>query len=118
MTDDDAPQPFPYRHQMLSMIDAWASGDPKRFYATALQTAASIARRGDGETAKQMRNVLDRALRTGSHMPKYSGAKTYCSKCESARVSIKYMRENGIEFLERECGQCGHQWYERCADSG
>lgn len=116
--DDETSQPFPYRHQLLSMIDAWASGDPNRFHTVAIQVSASIARRGDGETAKRMRDVMDRALRSGSHMPKYSGAKTYCTKCESARVSVKYMRENGIEFFERECAQCGRVWYERCADSG
>lgn len=113
----DRVRPFPYRHHLLSLIDAWASGDPHRFHSVALQMAASIARGGDSETAKRVRDIVDRSHRSRSYLPKYSGAKdAFCAKCESARVFIKYMSENGIEFLERSCGQCGYTWYERCAD--
>lgn len=113
---DETTKLFPYRHHLLSLIDAWASGDPHRFHSVALQMAASIARGGDSETAKRVRDIADRSIRSRSYLPKYSGAKTYCNKCESALVSIKYMREDGIEFLERACAQCGYTWYERCAD--
>lgn len=114
MSDDE--KPFPWEHHFVALVDAWASGDPQRVYSRAIQTAASLARRGDENASKQIRNIADRSKTSLSHLPKYSGAKAYCAKCESARVTIKYVRENGTEFLERECGQCGCVWYERCAD--
>jgi hypothetical protein len=103
--------------QAMILVTAWAKGDPEHFRHVALQIAAHHARNGEEQLGRNIRNALDAAFRVRSYLPKYSGAKTFCSKCESCQVNIKYMKEGDTEFLERECAQCGRVWYERCADA-
>lgn len=107
-----------YSHHGLNLVQAWASGDPHRFQAAGLQLAANLARSGEGDAARKVRDAVDKAYLSKSYLPKFSGARVYCAKCEFGIVSIKYMREDQVEFLERECDRCGHVWYEKCADAG
>ena len=104
-------------HHIAGLVRAWASGDPHKFQTAAIQAAATLARRGDGAEAKQIRDVVDKAYLAKSYLPGFSGGKIYCPKCEYGSVGIKYMREDQVEFLERECARCGHVWYEKCADA-
>lgn len=102
---------------VAALVKAWAAGEHKQFHATALQTAAHIARSGGSEKAKKIRDAADRALVSRMYLPPYSGAHTYCTKCEYGSVGLKYTKEDGADFLERECSRCGYVWYEKCADA-
>lgn len=103
--------------RVLALVNAWASGDPKRFHSVVIQTAAKLARSGDGAKARQIRDLADRALAERLYLPPYSGAHGYCTKCEFGAVTLKYQIEDGVDFLERECGRCHYVWYEKCADA-
>ncbi len=102
---------------VTALVKAWAAGEHKQFQATALQTAAHIARSGDASKANQITSVANGALTSRMYLPHYSGAHSTCTKCLYGSVGLKYVKEDGADFLERECSRCGYVWYEKCADA-
>jgi len=52
--------------QMKALLTSHAEGDDSRFYAVAMQVAASEAKRGHGDVALQLRDLIDRAKLRGS----------------------------------------------------
>lgn len=107
---------------VVSLIRAHASGDNRRFHSVAIQVAASLAREGNAVGARKIKEASDKA-RLKTDLPAYSGPFNACIKCKTSPNSVephpvkaKYMRENDVEFMERECFACGFTWYEHCGD--
>lgn len=105
---------------IIALIRAHASGDSQRFYSVAIQVAASLAREGNEVGAKKVRDASDNARNRGS-LPPFSGPTPPCRKCalpqgKAVGTRSTYIKEGGLEFMERSCGKCGYVWYERCAD--
>lgn len=51
--------------QMKALLTSHAEGDDSRFYAVAMQVAASEAKRGHGDVAIQLRDLIDKAKLRG-----------------------------------------------------
>lgn len=103
--------------QLAALVSAWAGGDPRRFHTVAMQAAANLARGGDAESARSIRDTLDGAYSEKTYLPAYGGGVTDCTKClYDLGAAVRYIKEGTVDFLERECPRCGYTWYERCAD--
>lgn len=105
-----------------ALVRAHAHGDDDQFYSIALSCAARLARGGDAEGGKSLRDLIDRA-RSRMELPAFSGRPKACAKCDYAPLNERcatdrFTRESGAEFLARTCRNCGYTWYERCADAG
>jgi hypothetical protein len=60
----------------------------------------------------------------GEGLRPYSGRNAACPKCEVHQVTTRYRNPDapvtgGLgERLTRNCGSCGYEWAEACADAG
>ncbi len=55
--------------QIKALVQCHAEGDDTRFYAVAMQVAATAARSGHGRFARELRKLVDKAKTRGSELP-------------------------------------------------
>lgn len=80
--------------QLKALIRSHGDGDDTRFYAIAIQVAATAARSGHGKLAEELRDLVDKAKTRAARSPSQPGAPTLlaqpraCSRASKTRRNL------------------------------
>jgi AAA+ superfamily predicted ATPase len=105
--------------QLKALLKSHAEGDDAQFYAVSLQLAASEARKGHAEFAKELRDIVDRTRRRNSEAsvqqsllniatPQGEVAELLSTRFSDARLSNLILGEAAASHVRRVLHEQGH----------